>query len=113
MKNFSLLLIALLLIVPIGAVGFIYALFKRRLGYYFWLLALSIDQLGNAVCMHLFNDLLIKPDGHRFGNPNETVSHVLGKNKETDTLYLLGRILSDVLGWIDQNHVEKAANRPQ
>lgn len=113
MTNLFLLIIALLLIVPIGAIGFIYALFKRRLGYYFWLLALSIDQVGNVVCMHLFNDLLIKPNGHRFGNPNETVSHVLGINKEKKTLYLIGRILSDILGLIDKNHVEKAANKTQ
>ena len=94
---------------PIGTIGFIYALFKKGLSDYFWICALSIDQTGNAICMHLFNDLLIKANGHRFGNPDETVSYVLGMNKKTDTLYLLGRMLADVLGWIDKNHVEKAA----
>lgn len=113
MTNFILLIIALLLIVPIGTVGFIYALFKKDRSHYFWLCAKSIDMTGGVICAPLFNDLLIKPNGHRFGNPKQTVSYVLGKNKETSTLYLLGRILSDVLGWIDLNHVEKAANRTQ
>jgi len=113
MINLILLIIALVLTIPIGLIGFVYALFKRGLSHYFWVCALSIDQTGNAICMHLFNDLLIKPKGHRFGNPDETVSYVLGMNKKTDTLYLLGRMLSDILGWIDKNHVEKAAAKEQ
>jgi hypothetical protein len=47
-------------------------------------------------------------DGHRFGDPNETVSHVLGKNKAQNKLYPIGKGLAWLLNKIDENHVEKA-----
>jgi hypothetical protein len=47
-------------------------------------------------------------DGHRFGDPNETVSHVLGKNKAQNKLYPIGKALAWLLNKIDENHVEKA-----
>jgi hypothetical protein len=72
-------------------------------------LAIGINQLGNATCSELFNDTLIKKDGYRFGNPDDTISRVLGKNKETNTLTKTGRFFADILNKIDKNHVENAA----
>jgi len=121
MINFLLLIIAVFLFVTIGGAGFLYAIVKSAitgifsfLNEYFWLAALSIDQAGNVVCMQLFNDLLIKKDNiHPFGHENETVSHVLGKNKAAENLTFLGKFLSYVLHLIDRYHVEKAAETPQ
>ncbi len=121
MINFLLLIIAVLLFVPIATAGFVYAILKHAikgiftfLGEYFWLAALSLDQSGNAICSHLFNDVLLKEDpGKLFGNPDETVSHVLGVNKEAGTLNFVGKGLSWILNKIDHYHVEKAAKTPQ
>ncbi len=70
--------------------------------------ALAIDQLGNVVCARLFNFFLIDIEGHKFGNEDETISSVLGKNKRTNTLTLFGILLDVLLELIDKNHNIKA-----
>lgn len=66
--------------------------------------ALGIDQLGNVVCARLFNFFLIDAAGHQFGNEDETISSVLGKNKRANTLTLFGMLLDILLEFIDKNH---------
>ncbi len=56
----------------------------QRWHQYFLKMAISIDQLGNVVLQDLFNDLLITTKSqHSFGDEDETISSVLGKNKAT------------------------------
>lgn len=76
----------------------------NRIGDYFYRAAVSIDQLGNTMCQDLFNHTLIKKGGYSFGNVDETISSVLGKNKQTNTLSLLGRLLDKFLHILDDNH---------
>lgn len=114
--NFFLLISALILFVLIAPIAFVYAIvvhILRGLSDYFWIIALSIDQTGNAICARMFNDILIKKGGHQFGNPDETISHVLGKNYETNTLYAIGKVVSWLLNKIENNHVQKAAKTEQ
>lgn len=92
------------------AIGFKYKGFLVLVGSLFYFLAYSIDQLGNVLCQYLFNDILIKKGGYRFGDPDFTISAVLGMNKERGTLKPLGKWLAGVLNWIDPQHVEKAAD---
>lgn len=70
--------------------------------------ALSIDQTGNTTFKHLFNATLIKDSGYKFGNPDETISGVLGKNKRLDTLSPLGRNLDCFLDFLDKGHTINA-----
>ena len=60
------------------------------------------------MCRSLFNDILIKKEGFRFGNPDETISSVCGRNKSVDTLLPLGKSLSKLLNKIEKDHVEKS-----
>ena len=112
MINLILMIVASLMafiLMPISLLyGLIRAIFHKGLSYYFWQCALSIDQSGNVICQFLLNDLMIKPNGHRCGNPDETVSYVLGVNKAKGTLYPLGLAIAAILNKIDKNHVEKA-----
>lgn len=89
---------------------FIYGFFKAKNKKQWYLnLAISKDQYGNVLGMHLFNDLLItKQSKHKFGHPDETISSVLGKNKREKTLTKIGQILSNLLDFIDNNHVTKS-----
>ena len=113
MKGFVLLLLAILLSVICFPVGWIYSMitFKlsfKKLGGYWFVIALSIDQLGNVVMSTLFNKILITKYGHKFGDEDQTVSMVLGVNKAIGTLTKLGKLIADILNFIDPNHVEKA-----
>ena len=110
MKNLSLALIAISLSILIP-IGICYSLLTRGLNGIRTILkafALAWDRLGNAICADMFNDLLLKPHGHRFGNGAEFISTVFGLNKATDTLYPLGKKVADILNWVDPNHVEKS-----
>ena len=72
---------------------------------YFIKMAISLDQFGNVTMAKLFNILLIKSSSkHLFGNPDETISSVLGKNKINCTLAPLGILLDSILNRLDNNH---------
>ena len=101
-----------LLLLPFAIVWGIGASFWRRkfkngtieVADWFYAWAISIDQLGNVVCKELFNDALITPAGVEFGNPDETISSVLGKNKLKSTLTKTGKALDWLLNKLDPNH---------
>jgi hypothetical protein len=45
---------------------------------------------------------------HLFGNPDETISSVLGKNELKHTLTKLGKLIVWILNKIDFNHTKNA-----
>ena len=84
-----------------------------ELGLYFKSNAQSIDQSGNVVIQYPANDVLIDSDqGHLFGNGDEDISGVLGKNKKLKTDKSGGKFISWVLNLLDPGHVEDAAVHP-
>lgn len=99
-----LLILAILLSIILFPIGFIFAMFYPKRGKYLYKIALGIDQLGNVVCAKLFNFFLIDIEGYQFGNEDETISSVLGKNKRTNTLTFFGIALDIFLEKIDKNH---------
>ncbi len=100
---------------PLLLVGFVWSTVKfairakfaqwfDRLGEYFLHIAISIDQLGNVMCQDLFNYALIKDDSQPFGNPDETISSVLGKNLVKGNLTRAGKVLDTILNTVDPGH---------
>ena len=69
-------------------------------------MALVFDEVGNVTMQHLLNDLLLiqKEHTYLFGNKNETISSVIGKNSLTNTLSPLGRALNSFLNFLDKDH---------
>lgn len=108
MLGFILFLVSSLLKTSISVLGYVYgfikSIFKGEFNFYNKNLAISKDQYGNALCKYLFDDLLIKSNGYKFGNVDETISSVIGKNKKQNTLSLFGRILDFILDKLDKNH---------
>ncbi len=116
MRGFILLLLAVFLSVVFYPVGWLYSLITfrasiKKLGNYFFVMSVSVDQLGNTVMSTLFNDILITKYGHKFGDEDQTISMVLGVNKAIGTLTKTGRLIATVLNKIDKNHVEKAIEK--
>lgn len=107
------------LLVPFGIIwglgaSFFRAKFKEavdKLSIYFMTIAVSIDQSGNVFCKELFNDVLIKPKGNQFGDEDETISSVLGRNKLAGTLTWAGQALDWVLDKLDKNHSIKSIEK--
>lgn len=96
-------------------IGFLYsvALTLVKSGYktldeYLFNCALATDQHANVFLAKLFNDVMIKQGGHKFGNPDETISSVLGKNKLIGKLSLFGKCLDYLLHLLDNNHSIKS-----
>ncbi|MDJ0646595.1 MAG: hypothetical protein QNJ57_11490 [Flavobacteriaceae bacterium] len=120
--GFILFAIAVLLSVLTVPFGMLYTVlklvFRLKFGVlfrvsdgYFYMFALAIDQMGNVAMQDLFNDLLITKDGYKFGDVDETISSVLGKNEETDTLSGFGKIIVKFLNFIDPNHALNSIER--
>lgn len=103
-----LLLLAIVLGMILLPIGFIVAMFYKGRRELLFKIAVSIDQLGNVVCSQLFNAVLINNEGYKFGDEDETISSVLGKNKVRGTLSWLGLGLSLLLDKIDKNHSENS-----
>ena len=110
--NIVLLILALLLAVVLFPVGWVHGLITlrlsiSRLSHYFLTISLSIDQMGNVILAPLFNKIMIKRNGYKFGDEDETISYVLGRNQITETLSKCGNLLANLLDWIDPNHCDK------
>ena len=78
---------------------------KVYLADYFFKVAQCIDQLGNVINRAIFNDVLItKNSKNFFGDNHETISSVIGKNLEDNTLSKAGLLLNKILNRIEPNH---------
>ena len=110
--GFILFIIASILKLVIGIIAYIFgainSLFNRQWNSWHFDLAQAKDQYGNALCKYFFNVLLITKEGYPFGNIDETISSVLGKNKAKNTLTLTGKFIAWVLDKLEKNHVENA-----
>lgn len=103
------MLVAIILFSLFAIPAFIYRVVRYKgQARYFLLVAVAIDQLGNVVLGSLLNDILITNSGYKFGNPDETISGVLGKNYLLGTLTALGKFFCMLLGRIEVNHVTKS-----
>ena len=83
---------------------------RGKLDEHFLEAAIAIDQTGNVLMSDLFNELFIKKEGCQFGDKNETISSVLGKNQEKNTLTKAGALLAKGLDKIDKNHSLNSIN---
>jgi hypothetical protein len=63
--------------------------------------ALNVDKFGNKNLSPLLNTLLIKKNGYKFGDPEETISSVLGRNQFVKTLTIIGWVIVILLFIID------------
>ena len=96
-----LFLVAYLLFLPLTIFN---ALNVRKKGY-FLNTAINIDRFGNREFRFSLNKYLIKENSpFKFGNIEETISSVLGKNQRNRTLTKVGLTLVFVLDKIDPNH---------
>ena len=111
MTEILLLIIAFVLLIILLPIVIIYMLLKylltgkkRMITVWACKTARSIDVFANVEASELFNDTLIKSGGYKFGNRQETISSVLGKNQMTDTLTRVGTGLRIILDCIEPCH---------
>jgi 8-oxo-dGTP diphosphatase len=77
-------------------------------------LAIATDQYGNGLSKYLFNIVLIKKTSvHKFGNIDETISSVIGKNKVAGTLTKLGKAVDFMLDKLEPDHSIKAIDNTE
>lgn len=89
-------------------ITFINFLFVRNKGY-FKSSAINIDKFGNREFRTSLNKTLIQENSpFMFGNDNETISSVLGKNQRFGYLTKFGKVICKILDTIDKNHCEKS-----
>ena len=98
-----LFILAYVLYLPLSLVNWLFV--KDKSGY-FKSSAINLDKFGNREFRTLFNKVLVT--GYKFGNINETISSVLGKNQIAGTLTRYGKVLVWILDKIDNNHVLKS-----
>jgi len=103
-----LFIIAYVLFLPLSIVNWLFV--KEKSGY-FKSSATNLDKFGNREFRTLFNKVLILKDGCKFGNINETISSVLGKNQLTCTLTRFGRVIVWILDKIENNHALKSIDK--
>lgn len=107
MIQILLFLIAYILYLPLTVINFFFVENKKG---YFLSSAVNLDKFGNREFRTILNKVLITDKGYKFGNINETISSVLGKNELTSTLTKTGKVLVWILDKFQKNHVYKAIN---
>lgn len=111
--NLLLFLIAYTLLLPLTIFNYIVvvgAKDKTSEGY-FRSTAINIDRFANREFRTTWNKYLRTPEGYEFGNPEETISSALGKNKRDGTLSKWGKRLDWLLDKIDKNHSIKSIKK--
>ena len=111
MINAIIFIVAVCLFIVLAPPSFIFALVHTHRSFkgYLMNVSIAIAQLGDVVCAPLLDLIRIKRGANDlFGNPYETISSVLGKNKEGGSLSWFGALVSKILNKIDRNHVEKS-----
>jgi len=118
MRGLILFIVSKVLVVLFYPIGFTYSVILticksgfKALDKYLFNCAIATDQHANTYLAKLFNDIMIKPSGHKFGNPDETISSVLGKNKLKNKLSLTGKGLDLLLNMIEDNHSIKSIDK--
>lgn len=117
--NIMLDILSIILLVLFLPLGWIYTnikfirkkISKTEYTRYYLLNAVSNDQKGNVVLSYLLNDILIKSEENKFGDPDETISSVLGKNKIDNSLTKVGIFLDKILSILDNNHSIKSIDK--
>ena len=98
-------------------VGVIYALIasivkkettEPTFSEYLWHLATSIDQTLNACLSFVLNDFMRLPRGTNYGNIDETISGVTGKNQLSNTLTWFGKAVNWFLSKLEKDHSIKS-----
>ena len=108
MKYYLLVILAILLFIIFAPIGWFVALFFKGRKDYFWRVALSVDQTGNAICGKLFDLTLRTKEGYAFGEVDRTISYALGRNNIINTLTKTGKALDWLLDIIDKEHTLNA-----
>lgn len=107
-----LFIIAILLFIPLTGINLALVVVKnpswKTVDGYFYQTSIDIDRFGNRNLRSLLNATLIIGSENGFGDPRETISSVLGKNQQTNTLTTSGQWLLRLLDWLDENHCEKS-----
>jgi hypothetical protein len=95
-------------------IGNIISIFKGEWNQYNTDLAIAQDQYGNGLCQYVFNIILLKKNpAHKFGNIDETISSVIGKNKVAGTLTWLGEVVDIILDALDPDHSIKSIDNTE
>lgn len=75
---------------------------------YLWRLATSIDQTLNACLLFPLNDTMRLPKGTNYGNIDETISGVTGKNQLSNSLTWFGKLINWFLSKLEKDHSLKS-----
>jgi len=96
------------LIVPVSFIFtvlfYVFTFRIRKLDRFLYLCAISKDQTGGVFAQMFLNKFVKKSYGYKFGNPDETISSALGKNKKFGTLTVFGTYLDKILNLLDPGH---------
>jgi len=89
-----------------GIIGTIYTFITspKTIPEYYFKQAISLDQHANVKMGGLFNAIL----GKGFGNEDETISSVLGKNERDGTLTKFGKWVVKMLDKLDKGHAKNS-----
>ena len=104
--HFLIFVFAWVLIFPLTLINFCLVWNNK----YFIETAKSLDIWANIEFRTLWNTVLIKSNGYKFGVKYETISSALGKNERDKTLTNTGKALVFILDLIDKNHCKNAIN---
>jgi len=96
---------AIVHLLVVGTFTYGYANAWTRFDGYCRTMAIADDQKGNAAMWPMFNTVMVKKGGYRFGNPDETISSVFGKNQLKGKLTKFGRFIGvTVLNKLEKDH---------
>jgi len=112
--NFILLATANSLKLFFVPLGFIYSFFrmsKAEFSKYLMDVAVSEDQTGGVYTAEFLDDTMTKDRSEHFGDPDKTISRLLGELQAKNNLSTLGKTIGFILDLIDPGHLSKSIEK--
>jgi hypothetical protein len=82
---------------------------SKKIGRYFYQMALSIDQFANVSLQTPLNFLLVNRQSEyvSHGSEDDTISYVIARNQQLNSLTWFGKFWAWFLDKVDKDHLKK------
>jgi len=109
-RGIILYLISTVSVLLLEPLGLLFGFWKKD---YLVTVAISKDQTANVIMSVFMNLTLIKKWGYKFGNEDQTISYVIGRNYLDNSLTTFGKFWRWFLDTIEKEHTLNAVKQEE
>jgi len=110
LEGMAWLLLSRIVFIPLSVIGGFYTAFSNireawyAIGTRMYKSAVSIDQYANIWVGDVLNKVMITEEGYQYGDEDDTISDITGRNERDGTLTKAGQRFTKILNILGKDH---------